>query len=196
MVGGCCYSRIFSEGFICTPDSATRFNTVSDVGRRLAEIWRVLKPKALYQGTMLPTRNINYGRGPHGRLRHLCPRPGRGTRAPAFLLRCGDPRCAIRRLRAAFSQAATAAQARLLALAHHRRTPAAVEARAERNVAISATQSGHMLRRIKGHAPRDLVSQHEPGNGIFYPSLLPPSAPRFPSLQNARVAPRVGLSSL
>jgi hypothetical protein len=27
------------------------------------EIWRVLKPGALYQGTMLPTRNINYGRG-------------------------------------------------------------------------------------------------------------------------------------
>jgi ubiquinone/menaquinone biosynthesis C-methylase UbiE len=37
--------------------------TLGDVGRRLAEIWRVLKPKALYQGTMLPTRNINYGRG-------------------------------------------------------------------------------------------------------------------------------------
>jgi tellurite methyltransferase len=37
--------------------------TMGDVGRRLAEIWRVLKPGALYQGTMLPTRNINYGRG-------------------------------------------------------------------------------------------------------------------------------------
>jgi tellurite methyltransferase len=37
--------------------------TLGDVGRRLAEIWRVLKPKALYQGTMLPTRNVNYGRG-------------------------------------------------------------------------------------------------------------------------------------
>jgi SAM-dependent methyltransferase len=37
--------------------------TLGDVGRRLAEIWRVLKPKALYQGTMLPTRNSNYGRG-------------------------------------------------------------------------------------------------------------------------------------
>jgi tellurite methyltransferase len=37
--------------------------TLGDVGRRLAEIWRVLKPAALYQGTMLPTRNINYGRG-------------------------------------------------------------------------------------------------------------------------------------
>jgi len=37
--------------------------TLGDVGRRLAEIWRVLKPGALYQGTMLPTRNINYGSG-------------------------------------------------------------------------------------------------------------------------------------
>ena len=37
--------------------------TLGDVGRRLAEIWRVMKPGALYQGTMLPTRNINYGRG-------------------------------------------------------------------------------------------------------------------------------------
>jgi tellurite methyltransferase len=37
--------------------------SLGDVGRRLAEIWRVMKPGALYQGTMLPTRNINYGRG-------------------------------------------------------------------------------------------------------------------------------------
>ena len=34
-----------------------------DVGRRLAEIWRVLRPGGLYQGTMLPTRNSNYGIG-------------------------------------------------------------------------------------------------------------------------------------
>jgi SAM-dependent methyltransferase len=34
-----------------------------DVGRRLAEIWRVLRPGGLYQGTMLPTRNSNYGLG-------------------------------------------------------------------------------------------------------------------------------------
>ncbi|MGH7093892.1 MAG: class I SAM-dependent methyltransferase [Stellaceae bacterium] len=34
-----------------------------DVGRRLAEIWRVLKPGGLYQGTMLPARNGNYGIG-------------------------------------------------------------------------------------------------------------------------------------
>jgi tellurite methyltransferase len=37
--------------------------TLGDVGRRLAEIWRVLKPGGLYQGTMLPISNINYGRG-------------------------------------------------------------------------------------------------------------------------------------
>jgi SAM-dependent methyltransferase len=37
--------------------------TLGDVGARLAEIWRVLKPGGLYQGTMLPTRNSNYGRG-------------------------------------------------------------------------------------------------------------------------------------
>jgi tellurite methyltransferase len=37
--------------------------TLGDVGRRLAEVWRVLKPGGLYQGTMLPTRNIDYGIG-------------------------------------------------------------------------------------------------------------------------------------
>ena len=37
--------------------------SLGDVGRRLAETWRVLKPKALLQGTMLPMRNINYGQG-------------------------------------------------------------------------------------------------------------------------------------
>ena|SRR5580700_2106974 len=37
--------------------------TLGDVGRRLAEIWRVLKPGGLYQGTMLSTRNANYGVG-------------------------------------------------------------------------------------------------------------------------------------
>src|SRR5437764_6414564 len=37
--------------------------TLGDVGHRLAEIWRVLKPGALFQGTMLTTRNANYGIG-------------------------------------------------------------------------------------------------------------------------------------
>src|SRR5580700_7262973 len=37
--------------------------TLGDVGRRLAEIWRVLTPRGLYQGTMLPRRNSNYGQG-------------------------------------------------------------------------------------------------------------------------------------
>jgi tellurite methyltransferase len=36
---------------------------LGDAGARLAEIWRVLKPSGLYQGTMLPTRNANYGIG-------------------------------------------------------------------------------------------------------------------------------------
>ena len=37
--------------------------TLGDVGRRVAEIWRVMRPGALYQGTMLPIRNSNYGKG-------------------------------------------------------------------------------------------------------------------------------------
>ncbi len=37
--------------------------TMGDAGARIAEIWRVLKPGGLYQGTMLPTRNSNYGLG-------------------------------------------------------------------------------------------------------------------------------------
>ena len=37
--------------------------TLGDAGRRVAEIWRVLKPGGLYQGTMLPTRNSKYGLG-------------------------------------------------------------------------------------------------------------------------------------
>jgi len=37
--------------------------TMGDVGGRIAEIWRVLKPGGLYQGTMLPTRHTDYGRG-------------------------------------------------------------------------------------------------------------------------------------
>jgi len=36
---------------------------LGDVGHRLGEIWRVLKPGALFQGTMLTTRNSNYGVG-------------------------------------------------------------------------------------------------------------------------------------
>jgi tellurite methyltransferase len=37
--------------------------TMGDVGRRLAEIWRVLKPGGLYQGTMLSKRDEQFGRG-------------------------------------------------------------------------------------------------------------------------------------
>ena len=37
--------------------------TMGDVGHRVGEIWRILKPGAVFQGTMLPTRNSNYGVG-------------------------------------------------------------------------------------------------------------------------------------
>jgi SAM-dependent methyltransferase len=37
--------------------------SLGDVGRRLGEIWRVLKPGALFQGTMLSRRNSGYGVG-------------------------------------------------------------------------------------------------------------------------------------
>ena len=37
--------------------------TLGDVGRRLAEIWRILKPGGLYQGTMLSKRDAQFGRG-------------------------------------------------------------------------------------------------------------------------------------
>jgi tellurite methyltransferase len=37
--------------------------TLGDTGSRIAEIWRVLKPGGLFQGTMLPTRNTNFGIG-------------------------------------------------------------------------------------------------------------------------------------
>jgi SAM-dependent methyltransferase len=36
--------------------------TMGDVGRRLAEIWRVLKPGGLFQGTMLSKRDVQFGR--------------------------------------------------------------------------------------------------------------------------------------
>ena len=37
--------------------------SLGDVGRRLAEIWRILKPGGLYQGTMLSKRDMQFGRG-------------------------------------------------------------------------------------------------------------------------------------
>ena len=39
--------------------------TLGDVGRRLAEIWRILKPGGLYQGTMLSKRDTQFGHGRH-----------------------------------------------------------------------------------------------------------------------------------
>ena len=37
--------------------------TMGDIGRRIAEICRVLKPGGLYQGTMLSKRDAQFGRG-------------------------------------------------------------------------------------------------------------------------------------
>src|SRR6201981_921327 len=37
--------------------------TMGNVGRRLAQIWRVLKRGGLYQGTMLSKRDAQFGRG-------------------------------------------------------------------------------------------------------------------------------------
>jgi SAM-dependent methyltransferase len=37
--------------------------TLGETGHRIAEAWRVLKPGGLFQVTMLPTRNTNYGLG-------------------------------------------------------------------------------------------------------------------------------------
>ena len=39
------------------------FEHFQDPQEAAAELFRVMKPGALYQGTMLPTRNINYGKG-------------------------------------------------------------------------------------------------------------------------------------
>src|SRR5437870_9656078 len=136
---------------------------------------------------MPPMRNINYGRGrtvaPDTFVVDTFVRDGAEERAPAFLLRCGDPGCAIRRLRAAVAEAATAAQARFLALAHHRRMPTVAAAQ---RCHISNTIGVHPARLHRARAEPSAY-QHEPGNGLFYSSLLPPSEPRFPSLQRARV---------
>ena len=37
--------------------------TMGDVDRRLAEIWRILRPGGLYQGTMLSKRDAQFARG-------------------------------------------------------------------------------------------------------------------------------------
>src|SRR5271169_75636 len=95
--------------------------TMGDVGHRLAEIWRVLKPGGLYQGTMLSKRRCAIRPRPAGRPRHLHPRQRRqGT--PALLLRPGRPCRALRRLRPSVADPGGAAPPWLLALAHPRRT--------------------------------------------------------------------------
>jgi ubiquinone/menaquinone biosynthesis C-methylase UbiE len=49
--------------------------TLGDVGRRLAEIWRVLKPGALYQGAAADPQH-QLRQGSCRRPRHVRPRPG------------------------------------------------------------------------------------------------------------------------
>jgi SAM-dependent methyltransferase len=95
--------------------------TMGDVGRRVADIWRVLKPGGLYQGTMLSKRDAQFGRG-------------RPVASDTFI-RGSDPKAhphyycdlaglaALRRLRTAVADPGGAAPTRLLALAHPRRTP-------------------------------------------------------------------------
>jgi SAM-dependent methyltransferase len=95
--------------------------TMGDVGRRLTEIWRVLKPGGLYQGTMLSKRDEQFGRG--------------RLVAPDTFIRGNDPKahahcycdlvglcCALRRLRASVADPGGATPSWLLALAHPRRT--------------------------------------------------------------------------
>ena len=95
--------------------------TMGDVARRLAEIWRVLKPGRLYQGTMLSKRDAQFGRGRAGGPRHLHPRQRRQG-PPALLLRLGRSCRALRWLRAADADPGGAAPPRILALAHPCRT--------------------------------------------------------------------------
>jgi SAM-dependent methyltransferase len=72
--------------------------TMGDVGCRLAEIWRVLKPGGLCQCTMLSKRDTQFGRGPQ-----VAPDTfirGSDPKAhPHYLLRLGHPCHALRRLR-------------------------------------------------------------------------------------------------
>ena len=72
--------------------------TLGDLGRRLGEIWRVLRPAGLLQATVLSTRDANYGIG-----RAIAPDTfvidrGRAKRPPALLLRSRDARRSACRL--------------------------------------------------------------------------------------------------
>lgn len=84
--------------------------TLGDVGRRLGEIWRVLKPGGLFHGTVLSTRDSNYGLG-----RAIAPdtfvidRVGANAPRPPRRLRAHHP-----------EPAAAGAPPRLPPLAHHR----------------------------------------------------------------------------
>ena len=66
--------------------------TMGDVGRRPAEIWRVLRPSGLYQGTMLSKRDAQFGRGrpvaPDTFIRGSDANAHRGARRPKVRDRC------------------------------------------------------------------------------------------------------------
>jgi hypothetical protein len=89
---------------------------MGDVGRRIAEIWRVLKPGRLYQGTMLSKRDAQFGRGrpvaPDTFIRGSDPK----AHPHLLLLRLGRPCRALRRLRASVADPGGAAPTRLFAI--------------------------------------------------------------------------------
>ena len=87
----------FAEG---TFDDVLSWNvvfhgTMGDVGRRLAEIWRILRPGGLYQDNAVEAR-CAIRPWPARRARHFHPRQ-RCQGAPALLLRLGRPCDAFRR---------------------------------------------------------------------------------------------------
>src|SRR5271155_2196807 len=94
--------------------------TMGDVGRRLAEIWRILNRRAL-PGDDAGEAGCAIRPRPAGCPRRLHPRQ-RSKGAPALLLRLGRYCRALRRLRAALADPGGAAPPWLLALAHPRRT--------------------------------------------------------------------------
>jgi len=125
-----------------------------------------VKPSALYQGTMLPTRNINYRRG-----RTVAPTPlsatGRrnaGTRISIAML------ATLVALYAGFEVLSLEQQLQrkpgFLALAHHRRTPAAV-----------ATQRYHIRNTIGAYAAIDHQRAKSPRHTNMNPEMAYLSVP-------------------
>jgi SAM-dependent methyltransferase len=108
--------------------------TMGDVGRRIAEIWRVLKPDGLYQGTMLSKRDAQFDRG-----RPVAPDTfvrGSDPKAhPHYYCDMARPCRTLRRLRASVVDPGGAAPTRLVALAHPRRMAVLVTPRCQAGAA-------------------------------------------------------------